>query len=315
MNPESENPKPTAESVPEIEEESSIRIPEGFYNPEQERIPVPRTEASRSLTKLVGLLMPGTVSTENIDSRHQADVVTTDFQEALVPTAGRHKDEFLKAVGPLLTSLETIGVGNYLSNNYLKNMEAFTANDEDEIVFEGLYTPWQYRQDGAVIPVIDLKKMWTVIVKLPERTEAEQEIKKLAAFYADIVEQAMHNETLQPKATFAERLDEPNLEHLDKLRETLDLFSDEMIAQVAAITEERVATESANRSYMKSAIAPLAVLIRSLRKNTRIGADLSRSLYPEFWQLVDKYHQINCAIGIVNKVRNDCRHDLSYPTV
>jgi len=74
MNPESEKLTTRAEA-------DTKSIPEGFYNPETERIPVPRTVAARYLTKLVAILVPGHVNIAEVSNKHQADVISGDFQE------------------------------------------------------------------------------------------------------------------------------------------------------------------------------------------------------------------------------------------
>lgn len=315
MNSESEQPIPSPENNTRESDEITRSIPEGFYNPETERIPVPRTEAARSLTKLVDIIAPGMVDTTGVDNRHQIDAVSTEFQETLVPTTGTHKAEFMNAISPFLTQLENVGLGDYRSAPYLKNIENFTVTAEDRIVFNGLYTPWQYGPKGNVIPAVDIEKMRQAISKLPDNTETEKQTKQQAEMYLSVVEAALQEEMLKSPETLAEGLDEPNLEHLETLRDTLGLISDEMIAQVAALNTAEAAKNSANRALMKSLTAPLMTLMKSLRKNTKIGADTTHEMYPEFWQLVDKYHQINCAMGITYNNRNEVNHEVSYPTL
>jgi len=84
-----------------------------------------------------------------------------------------------------------------------------------------------------------------------------------------------------------------------------------MITQVGSITDETIAKESDNRTRMKNLSTPLVVLMKLRPNNTKIMTDRDRSRYPEFWQLVDKYQRINCAIGITNSKHNTVRHDLS----
>ncbi len=315
MNPESEETRTPSEKP--IFEITTNDFPEGFYNPEKERPIVPRTEAARALTHLVSLLAPGTIDTESIDKRHTVDTVLPEFQEALVPTTGRLKDEFLKTITPLLDRLEKIGLGDYNANPDHKNIEKFTITDDDtdQILFAGLYTPWHYGPNGTIIPKVDLAKLKTAVDKLPDWPETEQAKKIQAEQYLDLLERKFYEEATAPTETLIDRLDEPNLEHIETLRSTLNLISEEMIENVASITEATTAKNSAHRDYMRSLIAPLMPLMKSLYKNTKIGADYDKSKYPEFWQLVDKYHQINCAIGTYNLSTNQVNHNLSYPRI
>lgn len=314
MNPESENPLPTPETGTSLTEIPQPP-PEGFYNPEKERPVVPRTEAARTLTKLVEILAPGSVNLEGIDSKHQVDVVTNEFQETLVPTDVRFRDELTASITPLLARLEEVGFGDYRANPYLKSIENFTITEDDKILFNSLYQPWQYGPKGSVIPSVDINKLRMAVAKLPDWPEAEQAVKIQAEHYINELELAIQSEKLEPAETLADRLDEPNLEQLETIRDTLDLISDELIDQVAAIDTAEAAKNSANRDLLRKLSAPIVVLMKSLHKNTKIGADFDKSRYPEFWQLVDRYHEINCAVGTYNVSANTARHNMSYPTL
>jgi hypothetical protein len=307
MNPESEKLTTRAEA-------GTKSIPEGFYNPETERIPVPRTVAARYLTKLVAILVPGHVNTAEITNKHQVDVITGDFQETLVPTKGRIKDEFTALINPHLLRLEDIGFGDCRGFSSEKNIENFTITDEEKILFNVLYTPWKYGPDGTVIPTVDIETLRKAVVELPDETELEQGTKRQAELYVDMVEASIQEEMLRPVDDLADSLDEPNFEHLEILQDTLGQITDKMIEQALAITSIPEANKnSGDRALMRSLISPLMILMKSMYKNTKIGADFDHTKYPEFWQLVDRYHQINCAIGSSHGSKNLIVHEVAYP--
>lgn len=145
-----------AESFESSSEQGPKPETELFYNPEVERIPVPRTEAARALTRLAAILLPDKISLEGIDSRHVVDIVDTVVPTTTITQDKENRGRFIESINPILDRLGTTGIGNYLSNPYLTNERVYIRSEDGAVRFNGLFIPWQYG-DSTAINMIDMK--------------------------------------------------------------------------------------------------------------------------------------------------------------
>ena len=111
--------------------------------------------------------------------------------------------------------------------------------------------------------------------------------------------------------TAVESLEDPDFEGLGTMFEMVSKYTEEEILTVTNITEPAEAISSPERQRMKNDLAPLYKLACKLRWESKAALDTDRTLYPEFWQIFDKFEAIHRAIGIINNISKTVRHNLT----
>jgi hypothetical protein len=111
--------------------------------------------------------------------------------------------------------------------------------------------------------------------------------------------------------TAVESLADPDFEGVSTLLEMVSKYTEEEIHLVTNITEPSEAIASPERKLMKNDLAPIYKLACKLRWESKAALDTDRTLYPEFWQIFDKFEAIHQAIGIINTIQNTVRHNLT----
>ena len=315
------NALPQTEEEPVAENETSIdyridkTVPlpttEAGANFEQmERMPSPRTEAARSLTRLIGGVLGENTNTEAINSRYHSDRLTLELLKNDQPSTGEERDLFFQQMNPALSKLEKMGLGEYIAGSYLGNLYAYSMPEgQGRPAFKSLYSPWSY-VNGQLKLNVDINKLRKSVEAMPEKSDQAKERKAQVLLELDTYEAFIENEVMNPTLE-EDRYEEPSPEHLASLKETIDQVSEEMIALVGELPDAVSANASEERKKINKISGRIAIIIKYLEEDTKVALDKDKTKYPEFWQAKDKHKRIKQAVGSINLTKNTINRNIS----
>jgi hypothetical protein len=278
-------------------------LPEGTESIEAIHEPTKLTEASRVLTRLVGIVVPGSVADlATIDTLHDGDRVILDRNRALNPVPLEQKLAFDESFKNQYKQLMSLGL--YKDGTPLPSALDFSVDpNTGKYGFKGLYRPWSNSAfDGKAGDILALGRIKKIVEKMDDNDPKKIEAESLLDYLEIEISTAKKFKAKQPE-DFEGLFDEPDQESLQIFSDTLAIVSDEQIELVAAIKTKDEAERSETRSFLKGIAGKMHPIMESLRKNTKIILDVrnrSRDRYPEYWQNCDKLERIINAIGAIN---------------
>ncbi len=292
-----ENPEPLTTS------ESAPILPEEIESIEAVREPIKLTEASRVLTRLVGIVVPGSVMDgDTIETLHDGSRVGLDREKAFNPVTLEQKLAFDEGFKQQYKQLMDLGL--YKGGTPLPSSLDFVADSNTGTYrFKGLYRPWRNSAlDGKAEDVLALGKIKKLIEKMGETDPKKVEAESLLEYLEMEIAAAKKFKAKQPE-DFEGLFDEPDQESLQVVSDTLAIVSDEQIELVAAIQTKEEAQRSESRSFLQSIAGQVRPILESLKANTKIILDVrnrSRDRYPDYWKNFDRLERITKAIGAIN---------------
>lgn len=104
---------------------------------------------------------------------------------------------------------------------------------------------------------------------------------------------------------------EPSPEIITEVGALVEKYDESFIERVMSITEPEVALHDPERLQLRDDIAKVYRKLRDTKFKTRIAYDINKTAYPEFWTIHDKFLRMHQAVGLINRITNSVRHNLS----